>query len=289
MTSITLIINSGYGTYFRSLNFIPKILGALFSLMLFCALIPVSAYAEKDYLPSISEYVERLQSRYRISFKYEDFSKQINYLKFSEVSEGEHSLLNDYLSLFEREINKYPPGFFKDADVRGVGLVMALFAGEKPVDGLYSDKARTMFFDISRFSGNKARKKHNIHHEIFHMMVQRKKWHPLLDHEKWKSFNGPDFSYGKQEKPLSNPNPYNIHAPNQPGFVTYYAMESVLEDQAEVFACLMIKSHRRLIEKWMLKDGVLREKIRAIKEFSEFYHPKMDEEYWENELKGQRG
>lgn len=257
---------------------------AVFLLMFFYTLMPISVYAEKDYLSSINERVERLQSRYRISFKYADFSERINYLKFSEVSAGEYLLLNDYLSLFEQEINKYPPGFFKDADVRGIGLVMALFAGEKPAHGLYNDKARIMLFDISRFSDNKALKRHSIHHEIFHMMIQRKKGYPLLSSEKWTSFNGSDFLYGKQTKPLRDSNPYNIHAPNQPGFVTYYAMESVLEDQAEVFACVMLKQHRRLIEKWMLKDSVLKEKIQAVKEFSKFYHSKMDKEYWEIEI-----
>ena len=281
---MTLNINSSYSTYFRSLNFTPKVLGAFFLLIFFCALTPVFIYAEKDYLPSINEHIERLRSHYRISFKYEDFPEQINHLKFSEVSAEEYPLLNDYLALFEQEINKYPPGFFKDADVRGVGLVIALFSGERPAHGLYNDKARIMLFEISRFSGNKALQKHGIHHEIFHMMVQRKKGYSLLSDEKWTSFNGSDFSYGTQTKPLSDPNPYNIHTPNQPGFATYYAMESVAEDQAEVFACLMLKKHRRLIEGWMLKDSALKEKIQAIKEFSKSYHPQMDEEYWESEI-----
>ena len=140
-----------------------------------------------------------------------------------------------------------------------------------------------MFFDISRFGSNKARQRHGIHHEIFHMMFQKRGDSPLLSDEEWTSFNGSNFSYGKQTKPLSESNPYNHYAPNQLGFVTYYAMESIREDQAEVFACLMFEPHRKLIEKWILKDPAMAKKVEAIKEFSKYYHPQMDEAYWDSE------
>lgn len=231
---------------------------------------------------AINERLTRLESRYRISFKYADFPRKPDFLKFSEVKPGEYPRLDAYLALFEEEINKYPPGFFKEQDIRGIGFVTRLFAGQKSSQGLYSPQVRVMFFDISRFSKNKAQQRHSIHHEIFHMMFQQKgQGFPLLSDETWGSFNSPEFSYGKQTKALSEVNPYNRHAPNQPGFATYYAMESIQEDQAEVFACLMLEQHRRLIEEWILKDPLLAKKVQAIKEFAAYYHARMDAAYWE--------
>lgn len=231
---------------------------------------------------AINERLTRLESRYRISFKYADFPRKPDFLKFSEVKPGEYQRLDAYLALFEEEINKYPAGFFNEQDIRGIGFVMRLFAGQEPAQGLYSPQVRVMFFDISRFGKNKAQQRHSIHHEIFHMMFQQKgEGFTLLSDETWGSFNSPEFSYGKQTKSLSTVNPYNRHAPNQPGFVTYYAMESIQEDQAEVFACLMLEQHRRLIEEWMLKDPLLAKKVQAMKEFAAHYHARMDEAYWE--------
>ncbi len=239
----------------------------------------------------ISARIERLQARYQISFKYADFPKMPDILKFKEISAaeegqrglsplgfGEYRLLDEYLALFEEEISKYPAGFFKDRDVRGIGFVRALFFKGKSAQGLYNHGARVMFFDISRFRRNKAQQRHSIHHEIFHMMME-KKGYPLF-HEQWAALNSAGFSYGKQSKPLRELNPHNTTAPNQLGFVTYYAMESAAEDQAEVFACLMQAKHRKIIEGWALKDEAMAKKVQMIKDFAQYYHPEMGEQYW---------
>jgi len=235
---------------------------------------------QEDHLAAITERIARLEARYGISFKYDRFPPKPDYLKFCEVSDRDYPLLAEYLSLFEEEITKYPPGFFKDQDIRGIGLVMRLFSAETPAQGMFHHQARVMFFEISRFRKNKAQQRHSIHHEIFHMMVQKKgKGFAALAQDAWETLNHPDFFYGKQTKPLSEPNPYNRYAPNQLGFVTYYAMESAVEDQAEIFACLMLDQHRRLIEQWIINDPFLAKKVEVIKDFAQYYHPDMDAGY----------
>lgn len=252
----------------------------LFVLILSAWIIP-PACAEKNVLDSIEKRIERFQSRYKIPFKYTGFPAGNYHIKYLSVTPKEYPVLDDYLALFEDEINKYPPGFFKSRDVRGIGLVNNLFAGEKPAQGLYSSDAHIMFFDISRFGDNKAQQRHSIHHEIFHMMVKQNQYYAILSEEYWDSFNNDGFVYGKQAKSLRDANPVNPFAPNQLGFVTYYAMQSFEEDQAEIFACLMQKTHKDLIEKWMLKDSALRKKIEAIKEFAADYNSEMGDGYWE--------
>lgn len=253
----------------------------LFSSFLVLAAGVIPVYGQGEVLASIERRIEGFQARYGIPFKYDGFPPGKYYIKFLEVTPEEYRALNNYLILFEEEINKYPRGFFKGRDVRGIGLVNNLFSGETPAQGLYNSSSHIMFFDISRFGDNKAQQRHSIHHEIYHMMSQQDQGLQVLSDEKWASFNNEGFSYGKQTKSLRNTNPVNPYAPNQLGFVTYYAMTSIEEDRAEVFACLMQKNHRDLIEKWMQKDPALKKKIEAMKNFAAEYNYEMDEGYWE--------
>ncbi|PIW64719.1 MAG: hypothetical protein COW13_00590, partial [Candidatus Omnitrophica bacterium CG12_big_fil_rev_8_21_14_0_65_50_5] len=126
---------------------------------------------------------------------------------------------------------------------------------------------------------NKALKRHSIHHELFHMMAMQTPGYQT-EEKSWSDWNPAGFAYGEQTKSWRELNPVNTGAPNQLGFVTDYAMTSVEEDKAEVFACLMQDKHRMLITRWAEKDAVIRKKIQAIKDFVAACCPQMGEGYW---------
>ena len=238
------------------------------------------AFAGQDLVSSIDGHIERLEARFDIPIKYKDVFPASSDIQYSLIPPEEYRLLNDYLDLFEDEINKYPPGFFKRRHLTCIVLVERLFKGETPVEGMYNSGRRVMLFDILRSDRNQSLQRHSIHHEIFHMMAQQLLVFGLLDDGNWAALNSRDFVYGKQNRSSREQNPVNRFAPNQLGFVTDYAMQSVAEDQAEVFACLMQKEHKRLIEAWQKNDEILRRKIQAIKEFVVDYDSEMDEAYW---------
>ena len=238
------------------------------------------AFAGQDIVASIEGHIERLKARFDIPIEYKKIFPSSGPLRYSVIPPQEYELLNNYLDLFEDELNKYPHGFFKKRNLKCIAFVERLFKGETPVEGLYALRKRVMLFDILRSDRNPSLQRHSIHHEIFHMMAQQFQVGELLNDGNWAALNSSDFVYGEQNKLLREQNPVNRFAPNQLGFVTDYAMQSVAEDQAEVFACLMQKKNKRLIEEWQVNDEILRRKIQAIKEFVVEYDSEMDESYW---------
>ena len=249
-----------------------------FFLLFFCGQTLIS-FAQSDVVSSIETRVKNFEERFGIALLYKDITLPNSITQFTAVSGEDYDHLNDYLALFVDEISKYPPGFFKAREVRAIGLVTRLFYEGKPAQGLYSSRARVMFFDVSRFINNKALARHSIHHELFHMMALQTPGYALND-GRWAAFNPEGFVYGPEKKSLGAANPYNPHAPDEPGFATYYAMTSVEEDKAEVFACLMQEVNRTLMTVWAKKDQALRQKIQAMKDFVAIYCPQMNESYW---------
>jgi len=253
-----------------------KKLSLLIILFFSCVFIqPVEA--DLNDTSAIDQRVQDFQMRYGIPLLYKDLNTATTAITFKPVSRKEYGLLNDYLMLFEKEIYQYPPIFFKKRQVRAVFLVTHLFSHKRPAQGAYSSEARVMIFDVSRFSKNKALTRHSIHHELFHMMAFQTPNY-ILDDPRWSQLNSSAFVYGKSMNDWTKVNPVNPQAPNQLGFVTDYAMSSVEEDKAEVFACLMQETHHNLITRWATKDGIMRQKIQAIKDFVSSDFPEMNAE-----------
>ena len=229
---------------------------------------------------ALEKRAQKFQARYGIPLMAPNINREEGVLRFTGISPEEYKDLEQYLQLFEEEILKYPPSFFTARDVRGIALVKYLFFDGRPAQGIYFSNDHVMFFDVIRKNENKAAQRHSIHHELFHMMAMQTPGYTPLKDDLWTSWNNPGFRYGKRPHLTQATNPYNHFAPHEPGFVTYYAMTSVEEDKAEVFACLMQASHKKLIEKWMIKDQILLKKIHTIKAFVQYYCPEMNEGYW---------
>ena len=145
-----------------------------------------------------------------------------------------------------------------------------LFFKQKPVEGLFLEGKNFIFYDYSRSSGNEQKIRHNIHHEIYHMLGSR---HPFWKEHStdWQVLNRPGFAYNPEEYNPHGQNPINSMAPPEPGFITNYAMASAEEDRAEMYASLMLPEERRLLEQWALKDKILFRKVELMKEFLKIF------------------
>ena len=204
--------------------------------------------------------------------------------KFITAVPEDYSKLYRFLQLFEEEIQRYPESFFKKNRISTIALVKKHFFDKRPIEGLYDTGYNRIFLDFSRNYDNPVLQRHNIHHEIYHMIGYQVDH--ALDHRdpSWEMLNVKGFAYGDIHKKKVLLNQYNYLASGMPGFVTEYAMTSPEEDKAEIFACLMIRAQHKLVNKWVAKDKILKNKISVLKDFIQRFCPDMNEEFWKNIL-----
>jgi hypothetical protein len=220
-----------------------------------------------------------LEERYGFTLHFESAPPSPDHRFFYEALDAaEWPRFARYFDIFNDELNKYPVSFFRTHGVRDIVLVKKLFANQKPAQGMYLPGYKRMYFDVTRHVRSADTMRHNIHHELYHMMaVELGGW--SLHDPAWAALNDAGFTYG-QDITRATINPINRGAPGKPGFVTYYAMTSIEEDRAETFAALMIPHQHRLITRWAERDPVLKRKMERMKEFVAGFEPEMDEGFW---------
>ena len=224
----------------------------------------------------INALVNQIHQQYGLNILYKNIPRlQQAKVAYHLADPADYPFVIKFLEILKTELKKYPPDFFKKFSQPTIILVKKYFYEEKPAEGLCTFAGNVIFFDFFRSRRNDRNQEHSIHHEIFHMIeVQMKKENAVFD-AVWQQFNSPNFEYGKPVARQGNVNALNYFAPSDPGFVTEYAMTSPAEDKAEVFACLMVDSQRRLIEQWTKKDEILQKKVDYIKSIVRRFCEKM--------------
>lgn len=248
---------------------------ALSSLLVFTG--PAHAASLQDRL---TEQAGALEERYGFTIHFERVPPPPDHRFFYEALEpAERRAFARYFEIFTEELRKYPASFFRTHGVREIVLVKKLFANQKPAQGMYLPGYKRMYFDVTRHVRSVDTMRHNIHHELYHMMaVELGGW--SLHDPAWAALNDAGFTYGEKIT-RATINPINRGAPGRPGFVTYYAMSSIEEDRAETFAALMIPHQHRLITRWAERDPVLKRKMERMKKFVAGFEPEMDEGFWQ--------
>jgi hypothetical protein len=216
--------------------------------------------------PALDGLIEKVKAVYGINLHYtEGPETKFTDLDYALDDARDNQTLKKAVLLFVQEISLYPKDFFRYSDCQDIYFVQKLFYKQKPVDGLFSGGSNYIFYDYRRSGDNTQKVRHNIHHELYHLIGSK---HPFWKEHgpEWEALNRTGFSYNPQYSPHER-NPLNFYAPPEPGFVTDYAMASAEEDRAEVFACMMLPKQLRLIEQWAQKDRILFRKIRLMEEF----------------------
>lgn len=238
-------------------------------------------WAQKDIknhqkiVQAIETITTQIKNRYAVNIIYKDFQgSSLGTFVYSSASPEDYFAVLKSLYILKKEFKKYPFDFFQKVELKQIVLLKNFFRSEKPMEGLYTT-SNTIFLDFYRKNNNVLLQKHTIHHEIFHILDHHiEKVYPS-EESLWSNFNKKSFNYNDKESHVYIRNTSHQINRGQKGFITPYSMTSIKEDKAEIFACLMIESQRKILYIWMENDRILKNKVYYLKN----YVSKIEEKY----------
>ena len=239
--------------------------------------------SRSDFSAEIDKQIQTIRQTYQLQVVYkEPPALRDARFHFTLANPGNYDLVNRYLVLLQEELAKYPAPFLAQMPSRKIYVVEKVFWGEQGVEGFCVSHKDMIIFDFLRSSRNALQQRHNIHHEMFHV-VDLQASHSLRNDltGKWQELtkNFP-YIYERSQRRLSQNS--QLFTPPYPGFVTEYAMSSMDEDQAEVFGCLFIGSQSKILHRWINDDEILRAKVDFIKKFLYDFCKDLNEDYWDS-------
>lgn len=241
-----------------------------------------SNFKKDKVVLAINSIDRKLQSKLNLNVNFENIQNSIRYdnIYYVKKENKDNIFLLKYLYLLQKELSKYPESFLNDISINEVLIVKNLFYYSKAAEGAYNPKNKILILDFLRSKDNPIVQTHNIHHEIYHVFTANYDYY--LNINKWSAFNEATFKYSQDYNKF-----YKINSRFKPqqinkGFISLYSMSSPLEDMAEIYAALMIKSQAKLLNDWAKDDEILKKKIDFIKDFSLKISSKLNDSFWEN-------
>ena len=188
-----------------------------------------------------------------------------------------------YLPLLASELFTYPEAFWEKAKIRQIVLSSKLTHKGKKIGGLTKPETGVIVLNIEppglRSEDFLVRA---IHHEIFHAIALGSEPDPGFDRT-WRTLNPAGFEYDRdgvaEAVELLGLNALYA-TPDQPGFLNYYSMFDIREDQAEVFASLITRVH--YVGRLAASDFRLEAKAIEMRRRIRQICPEMDEEFLKN-------
>jgi len=154
--------------------------------------------------------------------------------------------------ILQRELSRYPHGYFTKVNLAGVVLADDLVENEAPIPSL-PNVARLLLLDVHAAELDLVRA---IHHEVWHFTDLADDG-MLAPDPAWRALNAPGTLYGSGGRSLRST---WAARPSEdlPGFVSPYATAGEEEDKAETFA--FVVTGRKLPN-----DEVVRAKVRELR------------------------
>jgi len=201
-------------------------------------------------------------------------------ISYAEPEESDTAVLGDYLTLFNKELDKYPDSLFQAARLENAVIIKKLYIQGQKRSGLPDYYRNTLYLDFTSGTYNKTYQRHTIHHEFYHILEQKVNGSAYWKDPAWARLNDSSFSYGNGgASAQSNSNAYTFVHP-QPGFVNEYSMSGLEEDKAEVFAALLTPGEYEKVMTWIATDPILAAKVDYMKNFLQQLCPEINEDFW---------
>lgn len=232
--------------------------------------------------PGDAEAIQRmkrfLKSNYSIDVDLSPYFDPQDEVSYEPVEKPEMAVIEAYLEVAVRELQKHAPEFFEAAEIQSFAYVKEPVVEGYPVQGLASYEENMLLFSVNTESCATEDIADTLHHEMFHFFHGNPE-PPLFKEADWRKLNAKDFEYdssGDKDTEVNHP---------QPGFVSEYAMSHEDEDIAETFTAIMLGSTARLVRTWSQTDRALANKVAFIKKVMARTSHIYNESYWEKILK----
>jgi hypothetical protein len=209
-----------------------------------------------------------------------------------------------YIDLFAEEFGLYPPLLVRKTKLKRIvlcgeisfsrqrrpgfgGVLRQSRFGDQPLSNEEEPQRRgaipdvehhVCYFDVVCGRPDEEHLRKTIHHEFYHF-VQRQQF-VLYGDRGWAALNSPDFAYGTGGLEVRyDPNFWVMQTEEWgSGFLNRYSMSAPEEDQAEIFAHLIIEPAR--LEERVRTDDILRSKVERLKATLESFCPAVDAAFW---------
>lgn len=155
--------------------------------------------------------------------------------------------------LLDRELGRYPQGFFKKAKLAGIVLTDDLQEGDRTIPSL-PNVGGLLLLDTTSVESDLVR---SLHHEVYHF-VDLADDGTLAPDPAWAKIAGGSLQYGSGGRTMQSAWAA-APAGTLPGFVSAYATSGVEEDKAETFS--FVVARRSIVEPRLPEDPVLAEKV----------------------------
>ena len=229
-----------------------------------------------------SELLAALENKYSIEIELaEPLQASWLQVRYTPLSSDEivSQDVRDYLLLFAQELNKYPVGLIRTANLQQIALVKELSYDEQPRAALPDFLKEILYLDVFRGAKNRLYQRHVVHHEFYHLLEEEVFHDPYYKDPAWAALNPAGFRYGSGGAAAQKGPQYKLSHPRL-GFINLYSTSGLEEDKAEIFAALMLPEEARLLTAWSRSDPFLAAKLAAMKASLKLKVPEMDEAWW---------
>jgi len=181
-----------------------------------------------------------------------------------------------YLYVFRKELGKYPKELFALIQLKRVVFCRELAVDTQPRAAVADWEHNTLYVEVRNGIYADSHRRKMIHHELFHLLDFADDGVLGRDPD-WVALNPPEVFYGAGGEQKLDEKSTAITHPS-PGFVSKYALASVAEDKAEVFANLMVYDVK--IQLLLKQDSILAGKVQLLKQELLAFCPQVDEPFW---------
>jgi hypothetical protein len=206
-------------------------------------------------------------------------------ISFLPLGSAESRSVANHLRLYAEEFAKYPQPFLRRVNLEWVAFVKDLKVGDDPRAATFFNAWAThtmapsggMVYDVRQGATDETYLRWTLHHEFFHFVDRAMS--NKADQAGWLALNAGGFRYTGRDVAYSQ----RLDHPG-PGFVTGYAMSSLWEDRAELFAALFAEHAYPRLREIARSDPIVRHKLRHLIRFLQRIDPAMDGQHFQDRI-----